>query len=329
MSSWIRNVCKNIFLSENYLQALIDDVILRYVDFVDLSPYETMGPVDSMFFGRLEEIKTMRQLSHKSFAIIGARQLGKTSLMLKVRNLICNDAKIKTLYLDCSTYYDPLALCQAIIDGITFEICRNRSVADGSNHNRGVRSQERRSQKLTGDNPKVTIESLGDFKKAVHELCKKEGIKLALFLDEIDTLLSIDKEMNGLLFKTFRALSQENVISLYVAGYEELFIRTKDIKSPLFNYMELIRLGSLDKRSASQLVTEPIKELGIRIQDEKAVVEEICEISSCFPNLIQYICKRLIHLIASQRRRVIYPTDLATGKKRSGLPRLSFKQVFY
>jgi len=283
---------RNIFLSENYLQALIDDVILRYVDFVDLSPYETMGPVDSMFFGRLEEIKTMRQLSHKSFAIIGARQLGKTSLMMKVRNLIGNDTKIKTLYLDCSTYYDPLALCQAIIDGVT------PAIVDGSDNDR-----------------KVTIESLGDFKKTVRELCKRKEIKLALFLDEIDTLLSIDKEMNGLLFKTFRALSQENVISLYVAGYEELFIRTKDIQSPLFNYMELIRLGSMDKRSASQLVTEPIKELGIRIQDEKAVVEEICDISSCFPNLIQYICKRLIYLIASQKRRVIYSTDLAMVKR--------------
>ncbi|MEW5803458.1 MAG: ATP-binding protein [bacterium] len=285
---------KSIFLSENYLQALIDDVILRYVDFVDLSPYETMGPVDSMFFGRLEEIKTMRQLSHKSFAIIGARQLGKTSLMLKVRNLICHDAKIRTLFLDCSTYYDSLSLCQAIIDGV-----HPASANDKSLDQRGS----------------YLIENLGDFKRTIHELCKNEGIKLALFLDEIDTLLAIDKEQNELLFKTFRALSQENAISLIVAGYEELFIRTKDIKSPLFNYLELIRLSCLDKRAAAQLVTEPIKELGIRLQDEKAIVEEICEISSCFPNLIQYICKRLIHLIASQRRRVIYPTDLAQVKK--------------
>lgn len=275
---------KSIFLAtSNYLQALIDDVILHYVDFVDLSPYETMGPVDSMFFGRLEEIKTMRQLSHKSFAIIGSRQLGKTSLMLKVRNLICHDTKIKTLFLDCSTYYDPLTLCQAIIDGI----CHER---------------------------KAVIDSLADFKRIIHEICQKE-VKLALFLDEIDTLLSIDKEQNELLFKTFRALSQENAISLIVAGYEELSIRTKDIKSPLFNYLELIRLSSLDKRAAAQLITEPIKELGIRLQDEKALVEEICEISSCFPNLIQFICKRLIQLIASQKRRVIYPTDLAQVKR--------------
>ena len=287
---------KSVFLSANYLQALIDDVILRYVDFVDLSPYETMGPVESMFFGRLEEIKTMRQLSHKSFAIIGARQLGKTSLMLKVRNLICHDTKIKTLYLDCSTYYDPLNLCQAIIDGVTLGAAEVHN--QGNNHGQ-----------------KAAIESLGDFKKAIHELCKKEGIKLALFLDEIDTLLSVDKEQNELLFKTFRALSQENMISLIVAGYEELFIRTKDIKSPLFNYLELIRLSSLDKRAASQLITEPIKELGIRLQDEKAIVEEICEITSCFPNLIQYVCKRLIQLIASQRRRVIYPTDLTQVKR--------------
>jgi hypothetical protein len=213
--------------------------------------------------------------------------------MLKVRNLICHDSKIRTLYLDCSTYYDPIALCQAIIDGVT-----HPSVDDGSNHDQ-----------------KITIESLGDFKKKIRELCKKEEIKLALFLDEIDTLLDIDKDMNGMLFKTFRALSQENVISLVVAGYEELFIRTKDIKSPLFNYMELIRLSSLDKRAAAQLISEPIKELGIRLQDEKAIVEEICDISSCFPNLIQYVCKILIHLISSQRRRVIYSTDLAQVKR--------------
>lgn len=86
-------------------------------------------------------------------------------------------------------------------------------------------------------------------------------------------------------------------------------------KSPLFNYLEIIKLSSLDKRAAAQLITEPIKELGIRFQDEKAIVEEICQISSYFPNLIQYICKRLIQLVASQKRRIIYPADLAEVKK--------------
>ncbi|MGA1841664.1 MAG: AAA family ATPase [bacterium] len=275
---------KSILLEPNHLHTLIDDVVLKYIDIVDLSPYETMGPVDSMFFGRLEEIKTMRQLSHKSFAIIGARQLGKTSLMLNVRNLISHDIKVKTLYLDCSTYCDPLTFFQAIIDGLDLE-------------------------------SRVTIKSINEFKRIIRDFCKKEKMRLAFFLDEIDTLLAIDKEQNELIFKTFRSISNENDVSLIVAGYDELYIRTKDIKSPLFNYLEIIKLSSLDKRAAAQLITEPIRELGIRFQDEKAIVEEICQISSCFPNLIQYICKRLIQLIASQKRRIIYPTDLAEVKK--------------
>jgi len=275
---------EKIFLSFNYLRALLEEVILKHVDFVDLSPYETMGPVSSMFFGRLKEIKTMRQLSHKSFAIVGARQLGKTSLMLKVRDILSLDPKIQTLYLDCSTYDDPLSLCRAIIDGIDF-------------------------------GHRLSIENLGEFKQVIREWCKKQKIKLALFLDEIDTLLAFDMEQKEILFKTFRALSQENIITLVVAGYEELFLRTKDIKSPLFNYLELIKLSFLDKKAATQLITEPMKELGIHLQDEKALVNGICKITSCFPNLIQYLCKRLIQLIASKRRRVIYISDVAEIEK--------------
>ncbi|MGA1824772.1 MAG: AAA family ATPase [bacterium] len=274
-----KNNLKKIFLAENYINTFLNDVVLQYIDLVDLSPYETMGPVDSMFFGRLEEIKTIRQLSHKSFAIIGARQLGKTSLMLKAGDIIKHDAKVRILYLDCSTYNDPLKLCQTIIEKI--------------DHNNNKK-----------------IETIDEFKRILHTWNRINNLKLALFLDEIDTLLAIDKEYEEILFKSFRSLFQEKIISLVVAGYEELFLRTKDITSPLFNYLELIKLSSLDEKAATQLITEPMKELGVRLEDEMAIVKEINKTTAYFPNLIQYLCKNLIQLIASQNRRVIYLPDI-------------------
>ena len=106
-----------------------------------------------------------------------------------------------------------------------------------------------------------------EFKSIVAEHCQKENIKVSLFLDEIDEILNGDKLNGEPLFRTFRSLSQEGYLDLIIAGYETLFIATKDIKSRLFNFLEVIRLGQLDYKSAAQLIVEPMGDFGIDLQN--------------------------------------------------------------
>ncbi|MGA1869511.1 MAG: PQQ-binding-like beta-propeller repeat protein [bacterium] len=273
----------NILFSVDYLRALIDEVILNQISFVDISPYETMGPATNMFFGRIKEIRTVVQHQEKCYAIIGSRRLGKTSLMMQIQHRIEKDRGLRTLYLDCSLYTEDharaiLRFCKDVISRLGF-----------------------------GD---MEIEDIKDFKSHIIKCCKEKNLKVSLFLDEIDGMLAVDKRNNGVLFSAFRALYQENYLTLVIAGYEELFFRTKDIQSPLFNFLEVIRLTPLDKESATKLITEPMQELGIEFEEHYTTVQAICDVTSCFPNLIQHLCGQLIRLIGSKNKRKISPADV-------------------
>lgn len=274
---------KRILLAPNYLHALQEKVILKQVDLVQFSPYVTTEPVvGKMFFGRLPEVRKIEHKSDKSFAIFGARQLGKTSLLRKVQERIMNSKNTKTLYIDCETYNDPadssLRLCTDILNELSF---------------------------YDGD-----IYDISQFRSIIKKNCQKEKIKVSLFLDEIDEILAEDIKRNEPLFRTFRALSQEGEINLIIAGYQTLFRATNELKSPLFNFLEVIRLGRLDPKSAAQLIVEPMTDLGIELQNKNMIVDEICKITGCYPNLIQCMCKRITEIIASEKRRKILENDV-------------------
>ena len=66
------------------------EIILQQVDLSVVSPYVTSGPVPaSMFFGRDHELKTItRKITDTSFALIGGRKIGKTSILDRVYRLL-------------------------------------------------------------------------------------------------------------------------------------------------------------------------------------------------------------------------------------------------
>ena len=68
----------------------LTEIILGQVDLTVVSPYVASGPVsENMFFGRDYELKAiMRTIRDRSFAIVGGRKIGKTSVLSKVHRLM-------------------------------------------------------------------------------------------------------------------------------------------------------------------------------------------------------------------------------------------------
>ncbi|MGA1824707.1 MAG: PQQ-binding-like beta-propeller repeat protein [bacterium] len=273
----------DIIFSKQYLRALIDDVILNQVSIIDISPYETQGPAINMFFGRIKEIKTVLQHPDKCFAIIGSRRLGKTSLMFHIRQQIMQNKNFRTLYIDCIRFTEDspdtlTRFCRHVLNDLDI---RDSNLSD-----------------------------IKDFTSQIIKFCTDQQVQLILFLDEIDGMLALDRKYKGLLFKVLKALYIERHITLIIAGYEELYFTMRDLESPLFNLCEVIRLTPLDKDSAVKLITEPIQELGIEFEEYHTIVKTICNVTSCFPNLIQELCGQLIKLIGSKNKRVISLPDV-------------------
>jgi hypothetical protein len=240
-----------------------------------------------MFFGRDHELKTIaRRIDTTSFALIGGRKIGKTSILAKVYRLLSESGpRSNTLYLDCQAVTHPSAFFQA-------------------------------ANTIWSINPPInTPESLRDY--IVHQGKETDDVPVIILLDEIEALLSYDTEHSYELFRVFRALSQENRARFVFCGERILCDQLNDAGSPLFNFCDVIQLGYLKEQAVKRIILEPMKTMGVSIQDQEQVIEDIITFSSCHPNLVQYLCQQLILEANSRHSRLVTPVDLQTVRYSS------------
>ena len=245
---------------------LIEVILEQGIDLSSLSPYVVRGPVpEKMFFGREREIKEVSQrVLTADYSIVGGRRIGKSSILQRVNGLLNNDHRYWACYLDCEEKFEYRDLFGAM------EIEFKAALDDASPLS---------------------------FRKLVARLNNQSPTRQVVFLlDEVDELLDYDahSERSGQLFKTFRALSQESACRFVFSGSRTLYQHLHNPKSPFFNFCEDIILKPLGERSIAEIVSKPMRQLGIQLPDEEALIDRIIELSSCHPSIAQWLCDRLI-----------------------------------
>ncbi|MCR4405575.1 MAG: AAA family ATPase [Anaerolineae bacterium] len=277
---------RQIIMARDPEQRLIQ-IILSQVDLNAVSPYVTSGPVpENMFFGRDNELKTVtRKVKDCSFALIGGRKIGKTSILAKVYRLLSETPDFFPLYLDCQAVTDYDGFFEAVQS--MWEVELPSFSPDGF---------RRLITQLNNDWARGTV---------------------IILLDEIDALLSYDLLSQEKLFRVFRALSQEQYCRFVFCGERILYTRLHAPDSPLFNFCDTIHLSYLDEQSARRIILEPMQAMGIMLEDQEALVREIMDLSSCHPNIVQYICQRLIIQINRRGARRITMADLEAVRNSS------------
>jgi len=247
------------------IQLLLDQVDLSLV-----SPYVTDGPVpENMYFGRETDIRNITQtIKANDFALAGGRKIGKTSTLQKIHRLLGKAPRYNTFYLDCQ----PITVYEEFFDVLGRKLNRKLDAAPVS------------------------------FRDAVAWLRQEAGDRLVVvLLDEVDNLLTYDLEREEHLFKVFRSLSQEGYCRFVFCGGKALYKRIHHPDSPFFNFCKDIILGHLDEKSAAEIITRPMDDMGIELQDRDQLVAQIIKISACHPNLVQFICECLINRIKERR----------------------------
>ena len=112
------------------------------------------------------------------------------------------------------------------------------------------------------------------------------------------------------LFKTFRSLSQQEDICFIFSGTTTIVKHLVNPNSAMFNFCESVKLHLLTEKAANDLIINPMKNIGIKFKERAAIVQNIISITARHPNIIQYICDRLIKEINQQQKRIIEETDL-------------------
>jgi hypothetical protein len=277
---------RQIIIARDHEQRLIQ-IILSQVDLTVVSPYVTSGPVpENMFFGRDNELKTItRKVKDCSFALIGGRKIGKTSILAKVYRLLSETPTYFPMYLDCQAVTDYDTFFEAVSSMWEVELA---------------------SQSPAG------------FRQLITQLANDwSGGTIVILLDEVDALLSYDLLAQEKLFRVFRALSQEQHCRFVFCGERMLYARLHAPDSPLFNFCDIIHLSYLEEQAARRIIREPLQSMGIMLADQEALAREIMDLSSCHPNIVQYICQRLIIQVNQRGSRRITMADLEAVRASS------------
>jgi pSer/pThr/pTyr-binding forkhead associated (FHA) protein len=255
-------------------ERLLTIVMQQGVDLSVLSPYILAGAVsDQMFFGREKEIKTIKTVGQGvSFAVTGGRRIGKSSILHKLTTLMNQEPEL---------YWAKQMSWEHIEDYAGFF---------------GTLRDELRV-KGTGSDP-------DEFRKLATAKKRELGNREMVFLfDEVDALLRYDtgEGRPGRLCSVFRYLMDHRVCRFVFSGSRTLFQNQRNAGSPFYNFCREMILEPLDRESVADVVLKPLRQLGIELEDEGALVNGIVVATSCHPNLAQWCCGRLLNTIGTHR----------------------------
>ncbi len=271
---------RNLLAARDHGRRLVE-IILDQVDLTVVSPYVTSGPVPAnMFFGRDYELKTIvRTIRDTNFAIVGGRKIGKTSVLARVHQLLQETPEYKPYYLDCQAVHNYSDFFEAIDTMWRTPL------------------------------PVPTVE--GFRRMATELLALFPGRTLVMLFDEIDSMLQKDMQNGEQLFQILRALSQEGRLRFIFCGEKVLNESLHNPAQVFFNFCNMMPLTYLNPDEARRVVIEPMQEMGITLEGDGQLADDIVELTAGHPNIVQYICQKLIEQINHRRDRNIRRTDLA------------------
>lgn len=267
-----------VILGHSEIRAIVHDeqpktafrrAILLQTNIVNYAPFILNDPVpENIFFGRESELRTVCERARKSsFAVIGSRRIGKTSILNCLHRGRLPDLGYRTVYHDCSTIMDPRSFL-----------------------NSGV-------QWNPGPPPGTSV----TFSELFESVPTAQPV--VVLLDEADRLVSTDRANGWKLFNTMRTLASSSQVQFVFSGEQTLRQALRDPNSPLFNFADEILLGCLDFQAVKELITQPMKQLEIELTDEMAVTRRIFEFTSGHPNVVQRFCYRLLEQLSEQDAR--------------------------
>jgi hypothetical protein len=261
-------------------------MILRQADLTKASPFVHNGVTPPRLFHgrRIEETNIVSALATSSVAVLGSRQMGKTSLLHRVRETLDTEGR--------GVYYGD---CQAIGDWDGFKALAER--------NWGVEL----SSTFAPDQVAELVSQLdpgGDFP--------------ILILDEIDPLVAWDREnevggVREAFFRGMRALSQEGRAQFVFTGERTIADVFWSPDSPHWNFCQSLPLRQLAREDAAALLFDVLGSLSISFVDRALAEQVLWRSTSGHPRLVQLLGDKLVQRLNERpgdERDVLAAADL-------------------
>lgn len=256
-------------------------LLWQRADLRALSPYQTSGDVrdPAMFFGRDAELRELCAGRCRALLVIGPRKVGKSSLLKRAAAQLSARGHRAPYIVLRETVRTPGDLVGAL-----------------------ARLEGQPQPQVSPQSERGQVEALGC-------LIRRHLAGGMLLLDEADEFLAADSARGGICSQELRALVQEGVCSLAIAGYDRLYRAALSQSETAYNLGELLFLGPLERPAAIRLATEPLNRIGVQWQQPELAAHLVDQLGAR-PDLIQDAGRLLLLRLQGFRAPVLSRMDL-------------------
>lgn len=289
------------------------ELVLRAVPLRHLNPYFVNRAVPAeMFVGRRSDVNELAHGGY-TYAIVGARRIGKTSLGHMVRAEATRRSRLV-----CELNMGALGDLNDIWYVLNKRLATEVELSDLY-----------RARPVLGQ--RWITSKLSEYDVLLGILQRREPGTL-IILDECDRAIRRDRANNWEVFGRLQGLLDEARVKLILIGYEGLWTALKSDSFPLNEASHRIRikvLGSLTQGEVEQLVTQPMAALGVTVQHTE-VITRMYTITGGVPHVVQHLCQQLLNDPEVAEHRTVTADDLerlAHGKVITQFAQARFAQV--
>lgn len=266
------------------------------------NPYITGLPVinPEMFFGRTDILqKIIRRLHNDSFAVIGLRRIGKTTLLYQLKSHL-------TSLDDPEYYFVPIFIdMQGIPEPNFFHAVMNGIVTGLSQYlSTDVTPALDFAITRTNYSDSAFDRDIGKIIKALQQSQPGKEVKLTLLMDEMDVLNSYDQRIQSQLRSIFIHFTQNLRV---VATGVNLDQEWKRHESPFYNMLTFLPLGPLSPEEAQQLIVKPVKD---RLFYDDEAIARILAATEGHPFRLQQLCSEIIGRMVEEKRKRVTLADV-------------------
>lgn len=305
------------------LKSFLTGLLVKRVSLSALNPYTFQGPVTgSRFFGRDEELRTLRLQTGKSFVLSGVRRSGKTSLMMELQRQLRPAQNELSIFVNFET-------CQTLAD-VPYLVLR-RLAEDLRAGPPGLSIWSDNLLRLSNSRQWQQPQHLSHLVATLWDLIssRDEAQRIRFFFDEYDRVITMEQRLDRVFTRGWRDLvtrarafarGRSSFVQFIFAGSRLLYEEILSTSSPFFNIgAEPLLLQNFDIDTLTALVTRPMRELGVKVNDAWRVAQVLLEQTGGHPATTQ-------HLMA------LVVSDPQVGKARSidfeDIQRAAAKQEF-
>ncbi|MFN9199232.1 MAG: AAA family ATPase [Planctomycetaceae bacterium] len=306
---FVSSVLQSVVLSRDELHRLCEAQIPRgvfaaivreQIPLSRLCPFNTNQEASgAMFYGRRQELDLLVEDLSQSFAIEGARRVGKTSLVKQAfRVLKTRDARDsrRVYYFNCLNWHTYQHAIQMMVHSI----------------------DPKRELRLE--------RSAWNIEYVLERRSRGGARPLLLFFDEVDRLVELDSMNDWRFFHLLATANAANHVRFVLAGYRsvgKLVLGAGDhrapslherpfgiVESPLFQKLNVQRLGPLTRADADALLEEPLRQANVELQQPGQIKESLWNLAAGYPFLVQFLGQLLYRQAVGQFPHILTMEDL-------------------